>query len=202
MIYYYARVSSKEQNLDRQLENAKQFEIDKIFTDKASGKDFDRPSYQEMKSMLKAGDTVILQTLDRLGRNKELIKAEMEWFKKKDILVRIGDVPTTMVQTDKKSKWMVEMMNNVIIEILSTMAEQERQRILERQRQGIDAMLVVDGKKISRKTGKAYGRAKIDAEKIAKIQKGVHWSELGISKGTWYNYRRKGLAEGNEGIID
>ena len=190
MIYYYARVSSKEQNLDRQLENAKQFTIDEIFMDKASGKDFDRPAYQEMKEKLQSGDTVIIQTLDRLGRNKELIKAEMEFFKKNNILVRIGDVPTTMVQTDEKSQWMVEMMNNVIIEILSTMAEQERTRMLERQRQGIDAMLVVNGKKISRKTGRAYGRAKIDDEIIAKIQKGVHWKELGISKASWYNYRK------------
>ena len=125
MIYYYARVSSKDQNLDRQLENAKQFEIDEIFTDKASGKDFDRPAYQEMKSRLNPGDTVIIQTLDRLGRNKDLIKEEMEFFKKNNILVRIGDVPTTMVRTDDNSQWMVEMMNNVIIEILSTMAEQK-----------------------------------------------------------------------------
>ena len=191
MIYYYARVSSKEQNLDRQLENAKQFTIDEIFMDKASGKDFDRPAYQEMKEKLQSGDTVIIQTLDRLGRNKELIKAEMEFFKKNNILVRIGDVPTTMVQTDEKSQWMVEMMNNVIIEILSTMAEQERTRMLERQRQGIDAMLVVNGKKISRKTGRAYGRAKIDDEIISQIQKGVHWKELGISKATWYNYRKE-----------
>ena len=190
MIYYYARVSSKDQNLDRQLENAKQFEIDEIFTDKASGKDFDRPAYQEMKSRLNPGDTVIIQTLDRLGRNKDLIKEEMEFFKKNNILVRIGDVPTTMVRTDDNSQWMVEMMNNVIIEILSTMAEQERKKMLERQRQGIDAMLIIDGKKISRKTGKAYGRAKIDPEKIAKIQKGVSWKELGISRATWYNYRR------------
>lgn len=190
MIYFYARVSSKEQNLDRQLENAKQFEIDRIFTDKESGKDFDRPSYQEMKSILQEGDTVIVQTLDRLGRNKELIKQEMEWFKSHGILVRIGDVPTTMARVDTDSQWMIEMINNVIIEILATMAEQERKRMLERQRQGIDAMQVVDGKKISKKTGKEYGRPSIDPEIISKIQKGISYKELGISRATWYNYHR------------
>lgn len=191
MIYYYARVSSKDQNLDRQLEDAKQFTIDRIFTDKESGKSFDRPAYKEMKSLLQSGDTVIVQTLDRLGRNKELIKAEMEWFKSHNILIRIGDVPTTMTKVDEQSQWMIEMINNVIIEILATMAEQERKRMLERQREGIDAMLVVDGKKVSRKTGKTYGRQKIDPEIIAEIQKGTSWKELGISRATWYNYRKE-----------
>lgn len=191
MIYYYARVSSKEQNLDRQLENAKKFTIDKLFTEKASGKDFDRPVYQEMKAQLKPGDTVIFQTLDRLGRNKELTKKELEWYKANGILVRIEDIPTTMMQTDEGSQWVIEMINNVIIEVVATMAEQERKRLLERQRQGIDAMQVVNGKKVSKRSGKPYGRQPLSNDILERIKEGATYEQLGISRAVWYKYRKK-----------
>lgn len=191
MIYYYARVSSKEQNLDRQLENAKKFTIDKLFTEKASGKDFDRPVYQEMKAQLKPGDTVIFQTLDRLGRNKELTKKELEWYKANGILVRIEDIPTTMMQTDEGSQWVIEMINNVIIEVVATMAEQERKRLLERQRQGIDAMQIVNGKKVSKRSGKPYGRQPLSNDILERIKEGDTYEQLGISRAVWYKYRKK-----------
>lgn len=191
MIYYYARVSSKEQNLDRQLENAKKFTIDKLFTEKASGKDFDRPVYQEMKAQLKPGDTVIFQTLDRLGRNKELTKKELEWYKANGILVRIEDIPTTMMQTDEGSQWVIEMINNVIIEVVATMAEQERKRLLERQRQGIDAMQIVNGKKVSKRSGKPYGRQPLSNDILERIKEGATYEQLGISRAVWYKYRKK-----------
>ena len=191
MIYYYARVSSTEQNLDRQLENAKKFTIDKLFTEKASGKDFDRPVYQEMKAQLKPGDTVIFQTLDRLGRNKELTKKELEWYKANGILVRIEDIPTTMMQTDEGSQWVIEMINNVIIEVVATMAEQERKRLLERQRQGIDAMQIVNGKKVSKRSGKPYGRQPLSNDILERIKEGATYEQLGISRAVWYKYRKK-----------
>ena len=80
--YFYGRVSSKDQNLARQLESAKKYkDIDQVFTDKQSGKNFDRDGYQAMKAILEPGDEVVIHALDRLGRNKEAIKEELACFK-------------------------------------------------------------------------------------------------------------------------
>lgn len=85
MIYFYARVSTKEQNLDRQLKTAKAYKnVDRVFCDKQSGKNMDRHSYQDLKSIVVEGDEVVVKELDRLGRNKSDIKAEIEWFKERE----------------------------------------------------------------------------------------------------------------------
>ena len=90
MIYGYVRVSSKDQNLARQLETMKSYKnVDKVFCDKQSGKNFDRESYQQMKEILVSGDEVIVKSLDRLGRNKEQTKDEIKWFKENGIALRI-----------------------------------------------------------------------------------------------------------------
>ena len=97
--YYYARVSSKEQNLDRQLAafaalGATEREI---VTDKQSGKDLDRRGYNALKSaMLRRGDTLVIKSLDRLSRNKADIKAELEYFKENGIRLKVLDLPTTL----------------------------------------------------------------------------------------------------------
>ena len=190
MIYLYARVSTKEQNLARQLENAKQFNPDRIFEDKQSGKNFIREAYQEMKSVLVQGDTVIVSSLDRLGRNKEATKEELRWFKNHGILLRVLDLPTTLIEYPKGQEWIMEMINNILIEVMSTVDEQERHRIRKRQREGIDAMPVVDGKRWSTKRNKAYGRpVTLDEETLQKIRNGISYEELGISRATWYRHR-------------
>jgi DNA invertase Pin-like site-specific DNA recombinase len=195
MIYHYCRVSSKEQNLDRQLEILSRYKkADKVFTDKQSGKNFARDDYQKMKSVAVENDEIIIEELDRLGRNKEEIKTELEWFKSKGIVVRILDVPTTLIDFQGQD-WIKDMVNNVIIEVLGSIAEQERIKILKRQREGIDAMQVIDGKKVSRRTGKTYGRQSKqtpDFEKYLQKQKdGVMTvseccEAMGISRSLWY----------------
>ena len=77
----YARVSTKDQNLERQLQKLKEHNIEKIFKDKASGQDFERIEYQNMKTILRRDDILIVTELDRLGRNKQAIKKELEEFK-------------------------------------------------------------------------------------------------------------------------
>ena len=176
MIYFYGRVSAKDQNPARQLEVAKAYkDVDHVFFDKQSGKDFDRPEYQNLKSMVKAGDEVIIKELDRLGRNKDGVKAELEWFKEHGVLVRILDIPTTLMVFPEGQSWVLEMVNNVLIEVMGSIAEQEREKILKRQEEGIAAMPVVNGKKFSTKKGCAYGRKPIavgdDFEKFLKKQK-------------------------------
>ena len=74
MNYCYARVSTEEQHLDRQIAQFKPYEPYTLFTDKVSGKDFERPNYKRMRKKLKEGDAVIILSLDRLGRNYDLIK--------------------------------------------------------------------------------------------------------------------------------
>jgi len=151
----YARVSSQEQNLDRQLEQLKQYvESEFILTDKASGKNLDRPSYQALKGALglRAGDTLVITSLDRLSRNKEDIQQELQWFKDNGVRLKILDLPTSLIEVPKGQEWILNMINNILIEVLSSMAEQERLTIRKRQREGIDA---------ARAKGKHLGRPKL-----------------------------------------
>lgn len=143
-IFGYVRVSSKDQNLDRQIDSLKKYVTDDrdIFFDKLSGKDFDRPGYQSLKYTLRGGDILYIHSLDRLGRNKTEVKDELQELSSKGILVRILDVPTSLIdynQFGPLQKSIMDMVNNILIEVLATMAESERVRIKERQREGIAA---------------------------------------------------------------
>ena len=140
--FYYARVSTREQNLDRHLEAFKALGADEreIVTDKESGKNFDRPGYQALKSaMLRPGDTLVVKSLDRLSRSKADIRSELEYFKANGIRLKVIDLPTTMMELPAGQEWVFEMVNNILMEVLGTIAEQERETIRRRQREGIDA---------------------------------------------------------------
>lgn len=202
MIYGYGRVSAKDQNLARQLEAMKAYKnIDEMFCDKQSGKDFNRPEYERLKSVVKKGDEVIIKELDRLGRNKDGVKKEIEWFKENGILLRILDIPTTLMELPKEQAWVFEMVNSILIEVMGAMAEQEREKIGKRRDEGIASMPIVNGKRVSTKTGREYGRPSIDVgedfEKFLKKQKDGEMSvkecceQLGISRATWYNKVRE-----------
>ena len=138
----YARVSSTEQNLARQLVELKKYVPEEnIVTDKQSGKDLNRPGYQALKGALglRRGDVLVIKSLDRLSRNKQEMKQELEWFKEHGIRLEVIDLPTTMIQLSDGQEWIQEMVNNILIEVLSSIAEQERNTIRKRQREGIDA---------------------------------------------------------------
>lgn len=140
--FYYARVSSCEQNLDRQLAAFAKLGADEqeIVTDKESGRNLDRPGYQALKTtMLRPGDTLVVKSLDRLSRNKADIKMELQFFKESGIRLKVIDLPTTMMELPAGQEWVFEMVNNILIEVLGTIAEQERETIRRRQREGIDA---------------------------------------------------------------
>ena len=140
--YYYARVSSKDQNLDRQLEAfyALGATDENIITDKESGKDLNRYGYQYLKNtILHTGDTLVIKSLDRLSRNKKDITDELRFFREIGVRVKIIDLPTTMKDRDEDENWMIDMINNLLIEVLSTLAEQERLTIRKRQAEGIAA---------------------------------------------------------------
>ena len=150
--YYYARVSSKEQNLDRQIAAFKALGAQErdIITDKGSGKDLERKGYQALKSaILRRGDTLVVKSLDRLSRNKADIKNELQYFKDNGIRLKVIDLPTTMTELPEGQEWVFEMVNNILIEVLGTIAEQERQTIRQRQAEGIEAAKA-KGKKLGR----------------------------------------------------
>ena len=152
----YARVSSTSQNLGRQLaELEKYVEKSNIVVDKASGKDLNRNGFQAHKGPLglRKGDTLIIKSLDRLSRNKTDIKNELEWFKENQINLQILDLPTTMIQLPNGQEWIRDMINNIIIEVMSSIAEQERITIRQRQREGID---------VAQRQGKHMGRPKLE----------------------------------------
>ncbi len=155
-IYGYARVSSKEQHLDRQItELCKYVDNRFIFTDKQSGKDMERPQYQLLRKVAQKGDIIYIHSLDRLGRNKQQIKQELERYKSEGVRVKILDIPTTMMDIQEGQEWLLYMINNLLLEVLSTMAERERKKIRERQAQGIAALK-------AKNNGKGIGRPKIE----------------------------------------
>lgn len=154
-MFGYARVSSREQNLDRQIQALKKYvDEEHILTDKESGKNLNRPSYQALKGALglRSGDTLVITSLDRLSRNKADIKQELQWFKEQNVRLKILDLPTSMVEVNEGQEWILEMIQNILIEVLASIAEQERITIKNRQREGIDA---------AKKKGKVFGRPKI-----------------------------------------
>ena len=197
MIYFYTRVSTKDQNLARQLEEAKAYKnVDQVFCDKQSGKTYDRPEYERLKSIVREGDEVIVKEMDRLGRNKEATKDEIKWFKENGIILRILELPTTLIDFNGQ-EWIADMINNMLIEVLTTIAEQEVKKIDRRRAEGIAAMPIINGKKVSLKTGRNYGRPQADVadefEKFLEKQKRGEISvkecckALKISRSTWYN---------------
>ena len=150
--YYYARVSTREQNLDRQLAAFRSLGASEreIITDKESGKDLERKGYQALKStILRSGDTLVINSLDRLSRNKQDIHNELQFFKDNGIRLKVIDLPTTMMDLPEGQEWVFEMVNNILIEVLGTIAQQERTTIRQRQREGIEA---------ARSKGKHLGR--------------------------------------------
>ena len=154
-IYGYARVSTKDQNLDRQLIALRDFGIDgrDIIREKASGKSLDREAYQTLRNqLLREGDTLVIVSLDRLSRNKLHIKQELEYYRSRNIRVMILDMPTTLCQVNEGQEWILEMINAILIEVLASMAEQERIRTLNRQADGILA---------AKALGKHLGRPKM-----------------------------------------
>ena len=191
MTYHYCMVSSVDQNLARQIDElAKQKKADRVFVDKASGKNFDRENYQELKRIVRAGDELFIKELDRLGRNKEDIKNELKWFKDSGVIVRVLDVPTTLMDF-KDQTWIQELVTNILVEVLGSVAEQERLKIRRRQAEGIAA-------KRARGEWDDYGRPEkeLDEDVVSELREKIKKGELtvtecckrlGISRSLWYS---------------
>ena len=140
----YARVSSKEQNLDRQLE-ALQI-VSKVFSDKASGHSTERPQLQAMLDYLREGDIVIVTELDRLGRNNKDLTEIMNAIQQKGATLEVLNLPSMNGIEDENLR---RLINNLVVELYKYQAESERKRIKERQAQGIE---------LAKKKGRFTGR--------------------------------------------
>ena len=107
---------------------------------KATGVTLERDGYQALKNtILREGDTLVIKSLDRLSRSKEHIMQELRYFKERHIIVRVIDLPTTMIQLPEGQEWVFDMINNILIEVLASIAEQERLTTRQRQAEGIAA---------------------------------------------------------------
>ena len=189
-IYGYARVSSREQNTDRQLEALTKFGVPEqnIIIDKASGKDTEREGYLYLKrQILRRGDTLVIKELDRLSRSKADIKLELEQFKDMGVRVKILDLPTTLTDFPPEQLWVQDMINSILIEVLGSIAEAERLKIRTRQREGIDA-----AKRKNVRFGRPPAplpenwRAVMAAVKRGEMRPVDAMRELGISRSTFY----------------
>lgn len=152
LTFYYARVSSKDQNPDRQIQAFRELGADDryIIIDYESGKDTNRQGYQALRNtMLRKGDTLVVASLDRLSRSKADIRDELAYFRDSGIRVKILDLPTSLLDVPGGQEWVFDMVNNILIEVLGTIAEQERNTIRRRQEEGIAA---------ARAKGKRFGR--------------------------------------------
>ena len=195
--YFYARVSSKDQNEERQLNQFEEVfgidrdaDRDRIVIDKESGKDFNRMGYQHMKNqLLRSGDTLVVTSLDRLGRNKQAIKEELEYFRTNNIRVKIMDLPTTLQEYEDNTTAaaIMDMVNNILIEVMGTMAEQERNNIKVRQQQGIenarDKGIKMGRPKLERPENWVEVTAEWTAKKITAVEA---MKRTGLKKNTFY----------------
>jgi len=155
MKYGYVRVSTKDQNIDRQLvEMYSQGLNDKtIFIDKQSGKDFERDKYQKLKKKLKSGDLLIIKSIDRLGRNYDMIIDEWRTLvNNMNVDIQVLDMPLLDTRTEGKNL-VGKFISDIVLQILSFVAENERENIKKRQAEGI---------RIAKEKGKHLGRPKLE----------------------------------------
>lgn len=188
-IYGYVRVSTNEQNTDRQMivlqDYAKRnnLEYDYIFEDKVSGRSYDRPAYQEMKELLEEGDTVVIKELDRLGRDWRGNDEEYRWFEENRVNLIVIDQEIISIKFAENET--EDLMNRLIRDITKTLlnytAQAEREQISRRTKEGMEA---------ARKRGKQIGaERKHDYAKVIELrEKGMTYTQIseetGIPRGS------------------
>ena len=191
MRYGYVRVSTKEQNIDRQMSalSLENIPIKQIFIDKASGKDFDRVEYQRLLTILEADDELVIKSIDRMGRNYDDILEQWQLLTKtKKVHITVLDFP--LLNTKNTSDTITgKLISDLVIQVLSYVSQMEREQIKQRQMEGI---------REAQKRGKRFGRPQIKIpeefteisdlyrRKMLTIREGAEL--LGVSKSTFHNW--------------
>lgn len=192
-IFGYARVSSKEQNEERQIVAFKNYGIDErdIYIDKQSGKDFDREQYNTLKHILRENDILVIKSIDRLGRNYNMIIDEWKNITK-NIKADIVVIDMPLLDTTKNKDLLGTFISDLILQILSYVAEQERTFIKQRQKEGISTAM---------NKGIKFGRPTIEKPqnydivvskwKNKEIRTKEAIEQLGLKPSTFYNMVNK-----------
>lgn len=189
-VFGYVRVSSSDQNIDRQLLEMVEIGIGErdIYIDKQSGNDFERPQYKALKTVLRPGDVVYIKSIDRFGRNSREIKKEWQYITQSvGADIKVLDMP--LLDTTQYKDLIGNFVSNLVLEVLSFVAEQEREDIKQRQQEGI---------KIAKAKGKHLGRPKAKFpeqwEQIYREWKSKNitaikaMEKLNLSKSTFYKF--------------
>ena len=192
-VYGYVRVSSKDQNEDRQVLAMRQFGIpnERIFIEKQSGKDFNRPIYQRLLQLLKPGDAVVIKSIDRLGRN--YVESIDQWrliTRKKKASIVVLDVSLLDTRIHRDLTGM--LISDIVLQLLSYVAETEREFIRSRQKEGIAAAKargVRFGAKPKEKPG-CYNKC-VESWKAGKISARAAAKECGINHKTFLRWVRE-----------
>lgn len=201
-IYGYHRTSTREQHLERGIQEIRKFcmehkmELTNIFTDQQTGKNFNRPRYLVLtQDVLREGDVLIITELDRLGRNKADTMRQIQMLRDRGVRIMVLELPTTlfdMADMDNRlAAMMLDTINNLMIELYASMAEAEIEKKQKRQKEGIEQMKI-------RGEWDKYGRprkvteAEFDAVYRQVLDKTIRpvdaMRKLGISKATYYRY--------------
>ena len=192
-VYGYVRVSTRNQREDRQLAAMREYGVaeKRIIVEKQSGRDFDRPGYRRLLRRLRAGDTLVIQSLDRLGRN--YVEIQEQWrviSKERSVAIVVLDMP--LLNTREHTELVGQLISDLVLQLLSFVAQTERESIRERQREGIEAAKA-RGVRFGRpraelpagfeETVEAWRRGDFSAQEAAR--------RLGISRGTFFNRVRE-----------
>lgn len=191
MKYGYVRVSSHTQNIARQMEEMYKYDLtdDVIYVDMQSGKDFNRANYQELKSKLKKDDLLIIKSIDRLGRNYDMIMNEWaELTKIIEVDIYVIDFPLLDTRTPEKNL-VGKFISDIVLQVLSFVAQNERENIRQRQAEGI---------KLAKEKGIHMGRPKYKLpDNFEEIVKRFHKKEINnieaarilqMTRGTFLKY--------------
>lgn len=188
MKYGYVRVSTKGQNTARQDILMEQLGVDRVFVDKCSGKNTDRPQFHEMMATLQEGDTVVVESYSRMSRSTKDLLETVEKFLEKGVnfISKKENLDTSTPA------------GRLMMTIFAGLAQFEREVMLDRQREGIEAMPVVDGKRVSAKNGRGFGRPKKEPLDLESLQELHRMGQItvkeacekaGIGRTTWYKYQ-------------
>ncbi|MCI8540204.1 MAG: recombinase family protein [Erysipelotrichaceae bacterium] len=188
-VWGYARVSSNDQNETRQTEELLPLVStpSHLIIEKQSGKDFNRPKYQALKELMDTGDIFVIKSLDRLGRNYEQIKSEWKELSERDIYIKVLDNPLLDTSKYAQDDIMAKFTANIVLEVLSFVADNERRNIKKRQAEGL-AIAKAQGRRLGRPRadfpsnwGEVYAKWKQGS--IAAVQA---MRECGLTKTTFY----------------
>ena len=203
-IYGYHRTSTKEQHLDRGIQeierycNEHEMALTNIFTDQETGKNFNRPRYTVLvEDVLRPGDILIVTELDRLGRNKYDTMQQIQRIKNMGVRLMVLELPTTLmdlsVMDNAMARMMLETINNMMLELYASMAQAELEKKEKRQKEGMEAKrLRGEWDEVGRP--RAIEQEKFNQEFMRVVQKKVTPTqlqrELGLTSSTYYRYRK------------